>query len=352
MENYGTHRWERLFEAVHELSVLISAGPHREAHILERILRSSQSLLNARFVHLFLVEEGKIRRYVLQREESGKEVLSVQTLPYSANLVNWIQQEQASALLYRNAHPAGERPRWEPGHAGAPISAPLHTGTRSHGVLLVFPRDDVYGSEDASLLSYLANQAAVVLEHAELYRKLETEATTDGLTGLFNYRYFMDALARELSRAERFGESLSLLMIDVDNLKQYNDLYGHLGGSGALQELGDLLREESREIDVAAKYGGDEFSVILPNTSAPGAIAFAERLVLRVEERGFQNDPARKLTVSVGIAVFPDDGRDARELLGRADARLFRAKSLGKNRWSAYDEVCEMGVPEPVEENS
>ncbi len=350
METIETTRWERLFEAIHELSVLISTGPHREDQILEKILRSSLFLLDARIAHLLLVEEDRIRRYVLAQEETHREMLSVQVLPRSSNLVRWIQQEQADAmisppeLLFQDEYsPDFEQDR------GTPISLPLRAGSRSHGVLMVFPRNDAYTPEDVKILSYLANQAAVVLEHTRLYRRLEIEATTDGLTGLYNYRYFMEALSREIKRAARFSESFAVVMVDVDNLKEYNDEHGHLAGSAALREMGQLMKEGAREIDVIAKYGGDEFSWILPNTDAEGALTFTRRMLQAVANRDFHHDSHRRLTISAGIALFPLDGDDPRTLLNRADDRLYAAKSAGRNQVRA-PEITLSNQPLPIED--
>jgi diguanylate cyclase (GGDEF)-like protein len=171
-----------------------------------------------------------------------------------------------------------------------------------------------------------------VLELSRLYQRLQNEASTDGLTGLYNYRYFMDALHREVKRASRFEEPFAVVMVDVDNLKQYNDVNGHLAGSSALREMGSLLKTDAREIDIIAKYGGDEFSLILPNTHAEGSIVFAERMLRRVSSHCFQDDPERRLTISAGVAVYPEDGKTARELLSRADDRLYLAKSEGRDR--------------------
>ncbi len=333
METYESTRWERLFEAIYELSGLISAGPHREEQILERILRSALSLLDARFVHLLLVENERIRRLVLSRDEKGREVLSAQLLSRSTNLVKWIQQEQAEALLQPPELLMEEIGSFKDSIAfGPPMSSPLFAGGKTRGILIVFPQESSFSPEDAKLLGFLANQASVVLELARLYHRLETEASTDGLTGLYNYRYFMDALHREVKRASRFQEPFAVVMVDVDNLKEYNDVNGHLAGSSALREMGSLLRTDAREIDIIAKYGGDEFSLILPNTNAEGSIVFAERMLRRVAGHRFHDDPQRRLTVSAGIAVYPEDGDSARELLSRADDRLYLAKSEGRDR--------------------
>lgn len=333
MDSYDSTRWERLLEAIHELSALISTGPHREEQILERILRSTFVLLRARYVHLLLVEDDCIRRFVFSHEEGNREVLSSQALRRSPNLVKWIQQEHVSAIVPPDLFgpDSGTTGTGEP-ERGSPLCAPLRSGGRPHGVLMAFPGAVGYGMEDGKILSFLANQAAVVLEHTRLYRKLETEATTDGLTGLYNYRYFMDALRREIKRAGRFGEPFAVVMLDVDNLKEYNDANGHLGGSSALCEVGHLLKADAREIDIVAKYGGDEFSLILPNTDIQGSIVFAERLLRRISAHAFEGDPRRRLSISAGIAIYPHDGDSPRGLLGKADERLYEAKAAGRNR--------------------
>lgn len=333
MESYDSSRWERLFEAIHELSALISTGPHREEQILERILRGTYLLLGARYVHLLLVEEDCIRRFVFSHEEGNREVLSSQVLSRSPNLVNWIQQEHVSAIVPPMELSVDSGPQ-SPGELdrGIPLGAPLRSGGRPQGVLMVFPGNEPFGPEDTKILGFLANQAAVVLEHTRLYRKLETEAITDGLTGLYNYRYFMDALNREVKRAGRFGEPFAVVMVDVDNLKEYNDCHGHLGGSSALHEMGHLLRADAREIDIIAKYGGDEFSLILPNTDTRGSIVFAERMLRRISAHSFEGDPQRRLTISAGISIYPHDGDSPRGLLSKADERLYQAKTNGRDR--------------------
>ena len=336
MESNENIRWERLFEAIHELSALISTGPHREDQILERILRSSLLLLEGRFAHLLLLEKERIRRFVLSQEEQGREMLSAQVLPRTPNLVKWIQQEQADALL---SPPEIVFEDSITGHTGLdralPVSLPLRANGRVHGVLMVFPRKDSTSSEDIKILSYLANQAAVVLEHSRLYHRLEVEATTDGLTGLYNYRYFMEALTREIKRAARFSEPFAVVMVDVDNLKEYNDIHGHLAGSSALKEMGRLMKADARDIDVIAKYGGDEFSWILPNTDAEGALVFTQRMLSRVSQHEFNNDSSWHLTISAGISLYPNDGDDPRILLNKADDRLYLAKSEGRNQVKA-----------------
>lgn len=171
----------------------------------------------------------------------------------------------------------------------------------------------------------------------ELNRTLERLAMQDGLTGLANRRHFDGALARELSRAERKGESLSLIMIDVDNFKLYNDMYGHLSGDECLHKIGQaMVASERRPGDLAARYGGEEFVMILPDCDAAGAAAIAEQIRLDVRRQQIPHaaNPDGVVTISLGVGCFPRVKRNATisALVGAADQALYRAKAGGRDR--------------------
>ncbi len=173
----------------------------------------------------------------------------------------------------------------------------------------------------------------------KIYQLTKKEAISDELTGLFNYRYFEDALEREIKRSHRYGESFSLLMLDLDDFKYYNDRNGHLAGNHVLRQLSQKIKENVRQIDVVARYGGEEFAVILPATSKQGALLTSERIRTAIEKHKFpfgQFQPKKKVSVSGGIATFPIDSKAPRELVERADTALYRAKSDGKNNIKAY----------------
>ncbi|HEU4851037.1 MAG TPA: sensor domain-containing diguanylate cyclase [Telluria sp.] len=166
---------------------------------------------------------------------------------------------------------------------------------------------------------------------------LELLARRDALTGLANRRCFDDTLQAEWTRAQRHKQPLSLLMVDVDNFKQYNDANGHLGGDDCLRRIATAVASEMRANDLVARYGGEEFAVILPNESLKGAAVVAERIRHRVEQMQLPNPLAlqRHVTVSIGAATALDPcGMDAHELVAIADAALYRAKHLGRNRIS------------------
>lgn len=172
---------------------------------------------------------------------------------------------------------------------------------------------------------------------ADVYERL---AHTDGLTELANYRFFQQRLSVELNRAQRFNRPLSLIMLDVDRFKAYNDIYGHQAGDQALRQLAWLLRRSSRSYDVVARYGGDEFVMMLPETSKTMATEVAERIRVGVETAGREGDlqsPGGQFSVSLGIANFPEDATEPRQLIRQADLALYQAKTCGGNRVSSAD---------------
>ena len=164
-----------------------------------------------------------------------------------------------------------------------------------------------------------------------IYERTERSAVTDGLTGLFNHAYLIQALKREVLRARRHDLKLSLAMFDLDDFKRVNDTRGHLEGDRILMRTAAVMRESLREIDTAARYGGEEFAILLPETSRAGAHVVADRIRRRVEDRLRARDGGGT-TISGGVATYPEDATSPEELLRRADEGLYRAKADGKNR--------------------
>ena len=189
-------------------------------------------------------------------------------------------------------------------------------------------------ASDSRVAASLLEPLAVALDAALLLRRSEELSITDDLTHLYNVRYQNAALHRELSRSRRYRIPVSVIFLDLDGFKSVNDTHGHLWGSRTLVEVGAVLRSVVREIDVVSRFGGDEFTVILPQTGAAGAKVIAERLRQRIASTTFLQAHGLevRLTASLGIASYPDHGRTGEDLVSRSDQAMYAAKEGGKNR--------------------
>ncbi len=188
-------------------------------------------------------------------------------------------------------------------------------------------------------LNTLRTHAADLVENAESFERVEEMSYTDNLTGLANRRYFFRRLEEEVSRARRYNRQVALIIFDLDGLKQTNDTYGHLAGDAVLKQMGAILRRSIRTIDVVARYGGDEFCVIMPEADEATCSIFMHRLQSEISRSHFRVEGvenALSTTVSLGGAIFPDHGEDPRQLVFAADMALLRAKETGRNRSLIY----------------
>jgi diguanylate cyclase (GGDEF)-like protein len=225
------------------------------------------------------------------------------------------------------------------------LSVPLKSGQQKIGVLNLSDRSDggPFDRHDLQRLETLTGHVSATLEKVEYHRRsedLRKISITDPLTGLFNRRFFQERLTEEIARSKRHGHAFCLIMLDIDDFKNYNDSCGHLGGDEALKITAQLIHGSIRSIDIVARYGGEEFAVILPITDMIGARSIAERIRSSVAGHLFPDQSsqmAAKLTVSLGIASFPSDADNVQELIGNADKALYEAKVGGKNQAAVFD---------------
>lgn len=193
-------------------------------------------------------------------------------------------------------------------------------------------KNGAFTEEDQNLVQTLINPLTVAVRTVSMFESSERLTITDDLTKLYNYRYLMQFLDTEVRRCLRYKKKVSLLFIDIDGFKQINDTFGHLVGSQALSELGQVFRRILRETDMVARYGGDEFVIVLPETPLGGAMVIAERIRKKVEDYEFiAHNLSIRLTVSLGVASCPKHALTAVGLIKKADAAMYRAKELSKN---------------------
>ncbi|MCC7202905.1 MAG: GGDEF domain-containing protein [Nitrospirae bacterium] len=212
---------------------------------------------------------------------------------------------------------------------------PMEIGEARIGALhLIRNSDKAFSGYEQNLVSMLVSTLTLALRNSEVHREVQELATTDSLTGLFNSRYFHESLTRTFKSTMRYQNPVSLLMIDMDNFKEINDRYGHQGGDAVLQEISKRLIRSLREIDVPARYGGDEIAIILPETSVEQAFFAAKRLKRLLEEKPvFYRGQYIKVTASFGVASCPNPTiRSVEDVISVADKALYDAKKYGRNR--------------------
>jgi diguanylate cyclase (GGDEF)-like protein len=220
------------------------------------------------------------------------------------------------------------------------VSIPLSIEGKIVGVLNISDKitGDVFNEKDLRLIQFFATNASVAIERSLLHKKsedLRELSVTDPLTGVLNRRYLDDRLAEEIARFNRYKHPFSLLMVDIDEFKKYNDTYGHITGDRILKILASTILSSLRNIDIAARFGGDEFVLILPQTPKADAINIANRIKENVEKIFLSQTeklPFTDLTVSIGLTSYPEDASSAAELLEKTDQALYLAKKGGRNR--------------------
>ncbi|MGH9278579.1 MAG: GGDEF domain-containing protein [Acidimicrobiales bacterium] len=242
--------------------------------------------------------------------------------------------ERDKVVIWPGSHDV-ELAEAEGAHASA-LAVPVHSGTHPFGVIALYGRsvDRPFSLEEVEALVTIMRHVETAIENSFLYEEAKRLSITDGLTSLWNRRQFDLQLAGEVQRGQRFGEPFSVVLLDLDQMKGVNDGMGHQSGDALLVDVARRLSAGVREVDLVARYGGDEFGLILPNTGLAGALRLAEKVRAAVGDEHFDlgsGEPVR-VTVSVGVASYPEHGDDGRALVKASDKALYRAKAGGGNR--------------------
>jgi diguanylate cyclase (GGDEF)-like protein len=248
--------------------------------------------------------------------------------------VSWIEQEK-NIFVKEEQERALPRETFSRiygtmGDMGTELAIPIFYKGRLKGILTLGAKGsgEPYVQSDIDLLEALASQAAIAIENAQLYE----EAITDGLTGLYHHKYFKIRLTEELERSRRHKRPLGLMMIDIDDFKRTNDAWGHLTGDSVLKAVAAVLKASIRAEDIAARYGGDELAIILPETSGEEAKFLGERLRRMMESLRLKEGLSITVSIGVGCSDEHSPASDNKNLIERADNALYRAKQNGKNR--------------------
>lgn len=217
------------------------------------------------------------------------------------------------------------------------VIMPLKAKDQVNGLIIA---DNLYTRKpitenDLKMFAMLANQAGLAIENSRLYELIKYKSHTDAITRLWNHGFFQDKLTKEIEKANTTHQMVSLIMIDIDNFKELNDMYGHQNGDIVLKEMANILRDSSRDGDYACRYGGEEFSVILTQTSKDQGYIIAERIRQKIEDYcfpKFSSEEQLKVTVSIGLATFPEDAQRKESLITKTDKAMYCAKFSGKNQ--------------------
>ncbi|MDC4205404.1 MAG: sensor domain-containing diguanylate cyclase [Candidatus Manganitrophus sp.] len=335
----------KIMIALSNLTLMIDS-PLYLHHLHNNILEQTLQLLQAEQGSLMVLDEFKNELSVKAMKGINRPVYEMFNSKPGEGIAGSVYETGVPLLVQDLNHDPrvqqGAKPRYR---TPSFVSVPLKLRNRTLGVINLADKitGEVFSEEDLQLLQAIGSYISIAIERSELYEKteeLKRISITDALTGLLNRRYFQERLTEEIERSRRHRIPVSLIIVDIDNFKGFNDTFGHLGGDEILVLLGQALRNYIRAIDVAARYGGEEFTIILPQTNKEDARIIAERLCREIERNETlqkkYSDLAR-LTVSVGLATFPDDAETFEELIRNADRALYQAKLQGKNRVITFD---------------
>jgi len=309
--------------------------------LLDRIADTLAELIPYEDVHIYEADEAKRELIpVLARSKWANEVMS-ETFSFGEGITGWAV-EHREAVLANNAH-LDPRVRFVPGTPVEPealVAVPLIARGHLKGTLNIYRIGEgvTFTDEEFLLAKRFGDAAALAIDNAHIRAHLEHQAETDALTGLYNHRAFHDRLRQALMRASAEHETVGLVMLDLDDFKKINDVYGHGVGDQFLTQVADVLRATVRATDVVCRIGGEEFSVILPSGDLRSATTLAERVA---DELGkLEAGAAGRLTVSTGIAVGPEHAANPRELVACAEAAMMTAKTRGKGLVVPFDETA------------
>jgi diguanylate cyclase (GGDEF)-like protein/putative nucleotidyltransferase with HDIG domain len=312
--------------------------------LAEAMLQPITKAVHATQASLLISDGNSFNAQFAERQNTGEPVIPIK-LRADSTLVSWLTKKNQPLSRDQIDLIPEFKGIWQTDidkldAAETELLFPMRSRGNLIGILAVSKKkpSGFYSHDDMELLNTLAHEAAVIIENAQLYAEAKQRANIDELTGLFNQRYFHQRLTEEIARCLRFGDIFTLLFLDLDLFKSYNDIYGHPEGDKILQQVGKIISSSVRSVDIRFRYGGDEFAVILPQTPLDDTRNVAERILREIEAK--MDTRGVPLTCSIGIASWPTNGLMQEELIRAADAALYYAKRTGRNRACLASEVA------------
>ena len=306
--------------------------------VLDLIIHKGIQIVKAERGSVMLFDHETEELYIKSSVRLSKKTVSAVRIKPGEGIAGWVFKEDKPLLIKEGA----KDPRFKSfeeikEELKSIISVPLKIRDQVIGVINVDNKrkGDFFNKDDLRLLSTFANQAAIAIQNAQLHQEIKQLAITDELTGLYNFRYIKNRLEEEVKRAQRFKHPLALIMADIDHFKEFNDAYGHLEGNEVLQNIAGILQLNVRVVDIVARFGGEEFIIILPEANKKEAHKIAERIRIKVEDYNFINKkshPNEKVTLSLGVTSCFQESITPQGLIYKVDQALYQAKRKGRNR--------------------
>jgi len=318
--------------------------------VLEALAGVCQEVAPSTHILIALLDEARLA-YEVAFAHGIPELQGRKVDSHGRTWLSWMLNSKSGPIMLRDIRShVSTMPIASPKEEPAPVRSMLLIPLMAEGaqlgvVMLGTTKVDYYRHWHMRILTSICSQASANIENSLLHRKVATEALSDGLTHLYNHRFFQERLQSECSRVKRGGGTLSLLMIDIDHFKKVNDTFGHRVGDMVLQQTAAILKGRLRSEDTIARYGGEEFVVILSGSGKKGAYKMAERSRLAVKRAVFSAEEQKiGASVSIGTATFPEDASEPWELIERADRALYAAKEQGRDRVVQYHALGKEGI--------
>lgn len=331
-----------------KLEIVLQLGRRMSAilklnDLVDFIVKSVSEVLQAHICSLMLLDEQTNMLYISGAKGLDKHVIKTTRVNIGEGICGWVFKEEMPLLVIDIENDTRLKQRSCPRYKSKSfLSVPIKIKNKTIGVINVADKSNFTPFTDDALkfLTIISHYAAVAIENAKLYQEIESMAITDAITGMYNHRQFQEMLGDEMARFKRYQRQLSLLMIDIDDFKHFNDTYGHQTGDSVLKVIAQIMQQNVRKVDIISRYGGEEFAIILPETSIEDAKIVAEKVRKAVEQNIFlnpeNNEPlGEKITISGGIAACTS-GMDKEELIRQSDTALYQSKHDGKNRIYVY----------------